>query len=132
MTEHKNTPDSPLENPMMESMVDMRHFVDANGTAMDAMIRSGEATLKGMATINEEMMNFADKRARASIDTCQSLVRCVTFAEAMELQSQYARSVSEAYMTQASRILNLSAEIAKNGMVSMQTVGEDSPGQAKK
>ncbi len=91
-------------------------LVSVNTATMDAFLRASEAVLKGMASLNEEVMSFADKRMRASIDTSQSLVKCSNFAEAMELQSEFARSATEDYMEEASKLLNLSAEVTKEGI----------------
>ncbi|MDJ0948711.1 MAG: phasin family protein [Alphaproteobacteria bacterium] len=92
-------------------------LVNANTATMEAFVRAGEAVLKGMVSLNEEVMSFADKRMRAQIDTSQSLAKCSTFAEAMELQSEFARSATEDYLEEANKLLSLSAEVTKEGMV---------------
>lgn len=90
-------------------------LVSVNNATMDAFLRASEAVLKGMASLNEEVISFADKRLRASFDTGQSLVKCSNIAEAMELQSDYAREATEDYLEEATKILNLSAEVTKIG-----------------
>jgi len=100
-------------------------LVSVNTATMDAFLRASEAVLKGMASLNEEVMSFADKRIRASIDTGQSLVKCSNFAEAMELQSEFARSATEDYMEEASKLLNLSAEVTKEGIAPWETQAKE-------
>ena len=126
MTENKSpaTPSKKAKETASETAtpyVMMDDFVHANGTAMEAFMRAGEAVLKGVGTLGEEMVTFAEKRVRASMDTTQSLVRCGSFAEAFELQSQYARSATEEYFTEATKIFSLSAKIAKDGMAPIES-----------
>lgn len=100
---------------MMSGMASM------NGAAMEAFLRASETTLKGMGVLSEEMMNFADKRFRASVETGQCLAKCVTFAEAIELQSKFARSATEDYLAEAGKLLNMSVQVAKDGMAPIES-----------
>ncbi len=123
-SERKITEDS-IPTVGVPYIPDFGDFVSANDAAMDAFVSSGEAVLKGVVSINEQLMKFADKRTRESIGTCQSMVKCATFAEAMELQSTYARTTTEDYLAQASTLLNLSAKMAREGLTNLQLAAEE-------
>lgn len=107
-------------------------LVSVNNGTMDAFLRASEAVLRGVASLNEEVLSFADKRMRASIDTSQSLVKCSTFAEAMELQSRFARSATEDYLQEATKLLNLSASVTKEGMAQWESHARETAAMFKK
>jgi len=91
-----------------------------SGGGVEAYLRCCEASLKGLASINEEVAHFADQRIRASFETAQSLMKATDPAEAVRTQVDFARSATEQYLQEATKLLNLATQVAMDSLGPIQ------------
>lgn len=80
---------------------------------MDAMMRAGNVWMKGVGSINEEVLSFSQEQLGKCVDAGQSLLRCSSVEQAMTTQYDLARSTLESYSREANKLLSLTAEIAR-------------------
>ena len=96
-----------------DGQADLGSLMDANGETFRAIMKANEAMLEGMAAMGREIMEFRNERTRRDIETSESLMRCNDLEEAFRLQCDYAREASQQYFEEASRLMNLTAKIAR-------------------
>lgn len=93
--------------------------LDGNGFApfaaqgMDAMMRAGNAWMKGVGSINEEILSFSQEQLGKYMDAGQSLLRSSSVEQAMSTHYDLARSTLESYSREANKLLSLTADIAR-------------------
>ncbi|WP_088343527.1 MULTISPECIES: phasin [Rhodomicrobium] len=91
-------------------------FVDAARQAQDMVAKSTEVLAVGAKEMNEKVFSFAEANTKAGFEVCTRLAQARDVKEALEIQTQFARSQMEAYAQQAqelSRILAASAQKAQ-------------------
>lgn len=91
-------------------------FVDAARQAQDMVAKSTEVMTTGAKEMNEKVFSFAEANTRAGFEVCARLAQARDVKEALEIQTQFARTQMEAYAQQAqelSRILAASAQKAQ-------------------
>lgn len=91
-------------------------FVDAAKQTQDMVGKSTEVFATGAKEIHEKALTYAEANARAGFELATRLVNARDVKEALEIQTQYARSQMEAYTQQAqelSRVLAVAAQKAQ-------------------
>ena len=94
--------------------IDVVNLLDANGENLKAMMRANEAILEGLTELGREMMAFGDTRLRQNLAASENLMCCKDASEAFRLQTDFARSASEHYYTEASKLMELANKMAKD------------------
>lgn len=92
----------------------MESLMATNGETLRAVMKANEAALEGMVAIGREIMEFGTERVRRDLETQGSLMRCTNAEEAYRLQCDYAREATQQYFEEASKLMNLSAQIARD------------------
>ncbi|WP_061936281.1 phasin family protein [Aureimonas sp. AU22] len=94
----------------------MNAYVEANKVGKDNMdnaLRSMSAVTKGFQQIATETTEFTKKSVEQSAQMFERLAQVRTLDKAIELQSEYARSAYEAWMSQATKMGEIYQEIAR-------------------
>lgn len=104
-----------------EGGLDMRTVIESNGAAIHAAMKASEAMFEGMTELNKEVMSFASDRLHKGLQTSGSLMACHDPAEALNLQFEHARNATQAYLDEASRLMNLAARMSDQCLRSMET-----------
>ncbi|WP_279478527.1 phasin family protein [Aureimonas sp. SK2] len=94
----------------------MNAFADTNKIGKDNMdnaLRSISAVTKGFQQIAAETTEFTKKSYEQSAQMFERLAQVRTLDKAIELQSEYARSAYEAWVSQANKMGEIYTEIAR-------------------
>lgn len=105
----KDTP----ETPRVAEPQGFDDMLDANVAIMDAFTRGTTAMINGMTNLHAEMARFAEDRVRANFERTQSLLKTSDPADAVEVQVNFARSAAEQYFMEATRLLDLAAQVTE-------------------
>jgi len=81
---------------------------DANLTAA---LRAGEAMLKGMATIQQEIAEYASAELKQGFSASESLRDCRDPAALFNLQCDLARQATQRFFDEAAKLMSLAARI---------------------
>jgi phasin len=91
-------------------------FAEAARQAQDMVSKSTEVFASGAKEMNEKVLSFAEQNTRAGFEVASRLAQARDVKEALEIQTQFARTQMEAYAQQAqeiSRIMAVSAQKAQ-------------------
>lgn len=80
---------------------------------VEATAQSFAAATKGAQAIAVEYADYARKSFEQGTTALEKLAGARTFDRALEVQSEYARTAYEGFVTQATRIGELYADVAK-------------------
>ncbi len=107
------------------------------GQSVEAAMRAGNAWLRGIGSLNEEIMTFSQEQFGKCVEAQQSLMRCSSMDQAFSTQCDIARNTIESCYREANKLLSLSNEIAREAWMpaasgrsetttpSVAAVGED-------
>lgn len=94
----------------------MNAYTDANKVGKDNMdnaLRSMSAMTKGFQQIAAEATEYTKKSYEQSAQMMERLAQVRTLDKAIEVQSEYARSVYEAWVSQATKMGEIYQDIAR-------------------
>ncbi len=80
---------------------------------LEAAVHAGNVWMKGVASFNEEVLSFSHEQLGKCMDAGQSLLRCTSVEQALSTQSDLARNALESYSREASKLLSMTAELAR-------------------
>ena len=104
----------------LAAAVDYDALLNTNGANLTAVMRASEAIWKGMATLSQEFMGFANTRFRHNLATSESLMRCHDAAEVFDKQCEYARAATEQYLDEANKLYAISTEITRESWAPLE------------
>jgi hypothetical protein len=79
--------------------------------AVASMERSTGSMLTGLTEMQKEIAEFVSERIRQDLETQQDLLRCRTLDDVREVQSRFFRTTLDQYSTEATKLMQLSAEV---------------------
>ena len=88
-------------------------FVDAARQAQSMPVKSTEVFTMGAKELQETTLAYAEANTRAGFDAASRLVKARDVKEAMDIQTEYARSQMETYAQQAQEISRVLASAAQ-------------------
>ena len=88
-------------------------FVDAARQAQSMLVKSTEVFTMGAKELQEKTLAYAEANTRAGFDAASRLVKARDVKEAMDIQTEYARSQLETYAQQAQEISRVLASAAQ-------------------
>lgn len=77
----------------------------------DALSRSGTALAQGLQDFGRIWVEFAQDTMKQSIEATETLLRCRTFGDIMQVQSEYMRNSLDTVLDQSARMSDISARI---------------------
>jgi hypothetical protein len=80
---------------------------------VEAAMRAGDVWLKGLGSLNEEMLSFSQEQINKYMEASQSLLQCSSLDQALIKQQELARGTIESYSREATKLLDLTSEIAR-------------------
>jgi hypothetical protein len=97
---------------------------------MEAVMRAGDMWIKGMGSLNEEIISFSQQQMKKAVEASQSLMQCSTLDQALAAQQDIARGTLESYYRECNKILDLTGDLARKTWAqgeraSMSVGGED-------
>lgn len=104
-----------------EAGLDANMFAPFAAQGMEAMIRAGNVWMKGVGSLNEEVLSFSQEQLGKCMDAGQSLLRCSSLEQAVATQRDLARDAFESYSREANKLLSLTTEIAREAWTPVET-----------
>ena len=104
-----------------EAGLDANMFAPFAAQGMEAMMRAGNVWMKGVGSLNEEVLSFSQEQLGKCMDAGQSLLRCSSLEQAVSTQCDLARNAFESYSREASKLLSLTTEIAREAWTPVET-----------
>lgn len=86
----------------------------------EAMIKSANAAGKGIETINGEVFAYTRKSIEESIAATKAIMGSKSVDEAIQLQSEYGKTVFEAYVDELAKFGDLALATAKDAATPLQ------------
>ena len=83
---------------------------------LEHFTRAADAMLSGMKELNEEMVRFAGHQLDAGAEAARSILSAGTPAEALGRQVDFARTATQAYLNQATKLFEVAARVSQTGM----------------
>jgi hypothetical protein len=115
--------------PAATTKPDLAALVDSNGANIAAMVRASEALWMGMATIGQEMAQFASARMREQMDLSGSVMQCGDPTEAFRLECDYARNATRLYLDEANKLLGIAAETSQRSWAPLEELTKETLGR---
>ena len=115
--------------PAAMTTPDLAALVDSNGANIAAMVRASEALWTGMATLGQEMAQFASARLRENMDLSGSVMQCGDPREAFRLECDYARNATRQYLDEASKLLGIAAETSQRSWAPLEELTKETLGR---
>ncbi|NOX94499.1 MAG: phasin family protein [Alphaproteobacteria bacterium] len=113
--EGKDSP-FPIFNPAEFSMVGNQN--------MELATRAARAYFNGATKLNQEMMEFVNARIKNDIETAKTIMASKTGEEALHTQAEFVESAIREYADEASKVLHLAANMAKETLTPDQQRSE--------
>ena len=82
--------------------------------AMDSMLSSYATAAKGFQAIAAETADYSKKSFEANVSHMEKLMGVRSMEAAIEMQTSFAKSAVESYMSEMSKLGSMYAEIAKD------------------
>ena len=109
-----------VENPKKSSRASMagpneqlESMTAFNGASMEVFTQTCQAYASGLATLNGELMSFVTTRLKHDAELGQALAKCSDWADATNLQQDWAKKASEEYLAEASKLMEVASKVAK-------------------
>lgn len=84
-------------------------------TNLENFTRATSAMLSGMRELNDEMVRFAGSQLDAGAEAARSIMSAGTPAEALGRHVDFARTATQAYLSQATKLFEVAARMSQNG-----------------
>jgi len=101
---------------------DLEQISRLNAGGIETLMHSGNALMKAVGELNNELLGFTKQRFDAGLAVSQSLAKCKTVQAAMEVQMDFARTEAQIYLDEARKIMELTTQAAMNGLKPLQEV----------
>ncbi len=92
-----------------------------NKANVDAMVRSNAALAKGLESLGNELMSFAQSSIEANIATAKALFGAKTLREVADLQTDFARSSFDKALAESAKIGEMSVKVTNEALQPLQT-----------
>src|SRR6267154_5726205 len=90
------------------------------GTGLDPLIQLSNKLLEGWMAVSNEMLEFSKNRFDRGIEMSKAIAQSSSFNEAIDLQTQYTRSIVQDYVSEANKIVDLSARSFMDTLSTLQ------------
>jgi hypothetical protein len=110
-----------LETLMPSGLGEVAPLARAN---LEAMVRSQQALLGGVASMQAELLAFAREEAARGLDLQRALAGCASPQQAMELQLGYTRDLAQAWLAQGRKMTEMGTGVARACWAPVEERGE--------
>ena len=109
------------------TMFGLDQFAAMNGQGMQAFVQAGTNWLKAIETVQREMLSFAQNRFSESLARSQTLAKCTSVEELVNLQTEFVRSTVDSYIQETQKLTSLCTSLAQQGIpgAPSETKGSD-------
>lgn len=103
-----------------------------NGAAMDIFSQACQAYASGLATVNSELVSFVNTRLKHDAELGEALAKCRNWTDAATLRQDWAQTASVEYLAEASRLMEVTAEVSKESWKPVSARSEQAVGEPLK
>jgi hypothetical protein len=89
-------------------------------SAIEPFLQAGNKWIESWMAVGSELLEFGRTRLDRSIEVGKAMARTSTFDQAMDLQADYARSALRDYVSEASKLADLSTRAMFEGFRTWQ------------
>jgi phasin family protein len=86
----------------------------------EACLKCADIAGKGMGTIHEEIHAYSRDAIENGVATAKAVLACKDIQQAMEIQSDFAKSAFEAYVQQMTKLGDIAMNVAKEASEPLQ------------
>lgn len=109
-TTKQATTDRALDDGLPSSM-DYERLMAFSSANVEAMFKGGEAVLRGLVQINEELMSFTSRQFKEQVEGGRAIAQCGTWSEILDKQISIAQHATERCMAEAGKLAGIAAEV---------------------
>lgn len=80
---------------------------------VEALMHSGQATMKGMMAVNEAVWKFSDTRLQKNLELSKAMFESRDIAENLKLQAEHGQDALEEYFQLANEMINIGRRAAQ-------------------
>ncbi len=102
--------------PQANAREDLGALVAFNGAAAETFMKSCQAYTNHAATMNAELMSFINSRLTRGIEFSETMCRCESLTDLVDLQQRWARQATEEYFTEARKLTELAANLTTESL----------------
>jgi hypothetical protein len=84
-----------------------------NAASMEIFAQACQAYAKGVGTLNGELMGFVNTRLNRDVELSRALSQCGNWSDVVSLQQDWAQQATQEYLAEASRLTDLTSNVAK-------------------
>jgi len=105
------------------SGIGLPSFAAGNGAFVEAVTQASQNYMQRVAALNEEILGFAAQRMQKNSEAGESLMKCKDLSDALRIQQEWLRTMTEQYMQEASRIVEMTTKAAMAGFSPVAEAG---------
>jgi phasin family protein len=95
-------------------------FMAFGKDSAEAWLKSADIAGKGMGTIHDEIHAFSRDAIENGVATAKAVLACKDVQEAMEIQSDFAKTAFETYVRQMTKLGDIAMQVAKEASEPLQ------------
>lgn len=105
-----------FQQGMEQAMSAASDFGNLSRDGMAAFSESAKASAKGFKDMNEQAVSYAQSAYAAGLEASRSIAAAKSVSEAVELQTEFAKSALESYVEHVGAFMNLAADTVRESM----------------
>jgi len=106
--------------------IDYERLMALSSANVEALMKASEAMLRGLAQLNGELVSFTSTRLKEQVEGSQAIAQCGNWSEAFEKQLSLARTATEQYLTEATKLASLATELTMASWAPLQNYLKES------
>jgi hypothetical protein len=92
------------------------------GATIDPLLQAGNRLLAGWMAVSSEILEFGQARLNRSLAIGKALAQSGSIDEAIDLQSQYVRTVVQDYVAESNKIVDLGTRSLLDSMSELRPI----------
>lgn len=105
-----------FKDAVEKSLAQLNEFNAHSKKNLEAVVASVTASTKGVEALSAQAMAYSKKAMEDQVAIAKSLSGAKSFQEAVELQTTFAKSALDAYMTEVSKMSDIVSASVKDSM----------------
>ena len=111
---------------------DYTAFMDASAAGVNVALKSSAEFWSAASAMGQEMTQFAAEQLRQTMELPVALTRCADPREAFEVGCDHARTATQQFLDEASKIADLEVEMSQRCLAPLQDLTKETLGQLGK
>lgn len=130
MNEQRRTSPPSAGTPASAWAVPTGFVTEANQRALEKLVQSNAAVVKGAFGVGQEMLAFAQRRLEANVEMWTSLAGCRSPGDTFEYERCFTEKATAQYVEEASKLASMMTRFASD-CAGFATPGDETRPRAK-